>query len=326
MESLNKQQLILLALLVSFVTSIATGIVTVSLMEQAPPGVTQTINRVVEKTIERVVTAPSQPASVITTKETLVVKADEAVIEAIEKNASHLVRIKELVGEGENKEEGFAGIGLLSSADGLIVSDFGVVFQKEDESGGLIPETYVGVFSDGARLPLSVVRLDKEAGLVAFRPAPRPEEKEAKKDNKKEKEAASAFTSATFGSAEPKLGQAVVAIGGVEGNAVFTGIISHVERASAPSQATTATGTPPTTATTTPVISLVAIRTDLERGEIVRGSVLLNLGAEVIGISAGGASREAGTFVPAQKISKFLDGIGAAEEEKKKTEAGVAAP
>ena len=38
MEHLNKQQLILLTLLISFVTSIATGIVTVSLMDQAPQG------------------------------------------------------------------------------------------------------------------------------------------------------------------------------------------------------------------------------------------------------------------------------------------------
>ena len=52
MEHLTKHQLILLALLVSFVTSLATGIFTVSLMSQVPKGVTQTINQVVEKTIQ----------------------------------------------------------------------------------------------------------------------------------------------------------------------------------------------------------------------------------------------------------------------------------
>ncbi len=53
-EDLNKNQIILLTLLVSFVTSIATGIVTVTLIDQAPAPVAQTINQIVERTIERV--------------------------------------------------------------------------------------------------------------------------------------------------------------------------------------------------------------------------------------------------------------------------------
>src|SRR6185295_1104483 len=59
-EKLTKSQIVLLTLLVSFVTSIATGIVTVSLMDQAPPAIAQTVNRVIEHTIETVV-ASSTP-------------------------------------------------------------------------------------------------------------------------------------------------------------------------------------------------------------------------------------------------------------------------
>ena len=55
MKELNKSQLILLALLISFVTSIATGIAAVTLMQQAPASITTPINKIVKQTVEKIV-------------------------------------------------------------------------------------------------------------------------------------------------------------------------------------------------------------------------------------------------------------------------------
>jgi hypothetical protein len=62
-EDLSKTQLLLLTVLVNFVVSIATGILTVSLLDQAPANVSQTVNRIVDHTVETI----STPIQVATT-------------------------------------------------------------------------------------------------------------------------------------------------------------------------------------------------------------------------------------------------------------------
>lgn len=54
LEELTKTQLILLVLLLCFVSSIATSIITTGLLAEAPLQTTQTINRIVQSTIEKV--------------------------------------------------------------------------------------------------------------------------------------------------------------------------------------------------------------------------------------------------------------------------------
>ncbi|MEK7208499.1 MAG: trypsin-like peptidase domain-containing protein [Patescibacteria group bacterium] len=285
MESLNKQQLILLALLVSFVTSIATGIVTVSLMEQAPPAMTQTINRVVEKTIERVVMEPAKQSAAVVTKETIVVKADDAVIEAIEKNHKSVVRVKEVTSIEGVRRENFAGLALILTKEGHLAADLSVAYRRSDEAGNAVAESYIGVFPDGKVFPLNIVYSDQASGLMVFQPFLQDREKGAYK-----------FTPPSFSAASLKLGQAVIAIGGEETNAVSTGIIANlVERQ--------AEGTVPGEK------ALLAIRTDIRSSELVLGGVLLNLFGEVIGQNAGKGLTSRSSFLPIGAVLALLEKV-----------------
>ncbi len=121
--NLNTQQIILLCLLVSFVTSIATGITVVSLMQQAPEPVTQTINRVIEKTVETVAQNPVDDIKKIisnNTKEvvTVVVNQEDQSINAVSKNQDSVARIVL-----NNRNEDFITVGIVYTQSGDIIVD-----------------------------------------------------------------------------------------------------------------------------------------------------------------------------------------------------------
>ncbi|MDP3962752.1 MAG: hypothetical protein Q8Q03_02725 [bacterium] len=147
MEHLSKQQIILLTLLVSFVTSIATGIVTVSLMDQDPIGVTQTINRVVERTIERV----SDPSG--DNKTAAVINIEDATASAVEKVSKSTVRIKEQSGG----MDAVTGLGLIVSKDGVIVTDKASIAPLNNP---------VAVFHDGQQFPIHVIQSQIDGDVV----------------------------------------------------------------------------------------------------------------------------------------------------------------
>lgn len=159
-EQLNKSQIVLLTLLVSFVTSIATGIVTVSLMEQAPPAIAQTVNRVIERTVETVTpsTASGQTAATVVTQEkTIVVKETDLISQAVQKISPSIVRIY------NNSEENpaFLGIGVVLDTKGSVVSD------SETLSGS----DYTAALPDGSRVRMFVNARDKASGFAFLQPA-----------------------------------------------------------------------------------------------------------------------------------------------------------
>src|SRR3989344_4839159 len=126
-EHLTKHQIVLLAFLVGFVTSIATGIVTVSLMDQAPPSITRTINQIVERTVEKVVPAAvpasqgaAAAAETITKETTVVVKNDDLVAQSIANVQKGIVRIVSL-----NDRTVLVARGIAIDAKGVILSDRG---------------------------------------------------------------------------------------------------------------------------------------------------------------------------------------------------------
>ncbi|MDE1975420.1 MAG: hypothetical protein KGI49_02850 [Patescibacteria group bacterium] len=150
MSDLSKQQLILLALLVSFVTSLSTGIVTVSLMQQAPANVTRTVSQVIEKTIQQVV---PQSASV---SDATGSSSAETVSSAVKTVSQSLVRI-------EDGSSGAAiGDGLIVTANGAIVTDKSVIAQAT---------SYAAILSDGTKIPVIVTLTQNDGQIVFLQPA-----------------------------------------------------------------------------------------------------------------------------------------------------------
>jgi S1-C subfamily serine protease len=149
MEHLSKQQLILLALLVSFVTSLSTGIFTVSLMSQAPQGVMQTINQVVEKTIEKAVT-PNGTASVAGSSSDSAEKSASNAISIVSKS---LVKIAD-----SDNNNNILGIGLILTKKGIVMTDKAVI----------APATHYNIIlADGSVLPVNA-SISQTSGDVVF--------------------------------------------------------------------------------------------------------------------------------------------------------------
>lgn len=127
-KELNKSQLILLAVLLSFVTSIATGITTVTLMQQAPVSVTAPINRVVQQTVDKIEQVEGK-----TVTQTVVVKEEDLVVDAIAKNQTAVFTITKEITDPATllTSEISAGRGFAVSTDGTIVADATLAPDKE---------------------------------------------------------------------------------------------------------------------------------------------------------------------------------------------------
>lgn len=203
-EKLNKSQIILLTLLVSFVTSIATGIITVSLMDQAPPAIAQTVNRVVERTVEKVMPA-AQTAAVGETK-TIVIKESDLIAQAIDQMRPSIVS---LYSSDAADTRVFLGLGLVLTKSGNIVIDSKMLGDATDAEV---------VQSGGQHIKVSVTRIDADNGFTYLLAAT------STADGKP-----SLWTPASLSSGKLSLGQTVFTVSGKTGSHVADGILSSLD-------------------------------------------------------------------------------------------------
>ncbi len=200
LEKLDKSQLVLLTLFVSFMTSIATGIVTVSLMEQAPPTITETVNRVVERTVERVV--PGQVASAAQPiVRTVVVKESELISKAVESVAPSVVRVY----SGSDGSSEFLGLGIVLDSTGGIAVDSAALTDLK----GLVVE-----LSGSMRVAATVSGTNQSSGVTFLAAAT------------STKDGPIPWHAAQLGSARPVLGQTVVLISGRSSARVAQGLVT----------------------------------------------------------------------------------------------------
>ena len=179
-------------------TSITTGIVTVSLMDKASPSVTRTINQIVERTVQTVL--PASPGATNTVK-TVVVKNDDLAAQSILKVQKSIIRIVSR-GGGE-----LVARGILTDAKGTAVTDRGAL----DYSGA---EAFDALLPSGARVPLTIrnpratstlVTLDVDLGTSTN------------------------LVSATLANAGTlQLGQSVIRMGGMGTDSVGEGVVASL--------------------------------------------------------------------------------------------------
>lgn len=277
MDELNNKQIVLLCMLVSFVISIGTGIITVAMLEEAPQTVTQTVNRVVERTIERVVTGtstPERPQQITTTKEvTIYAKEDDYVVTAVEKNQPRMVRIFAF---GSATGTVPVATGFVVSRDGLVVADSVSVFGSEG-----VKEKYVAEVG-GKQYAATVVDIDESLAspLIFLRITP-------EKEN-------TTFDAVAFGKTpDPKLGQSVVVLGGASATEVFRATVSKFHLSDG-------NGT-----TTPPVLS--AIDTLPKLPDDNGGSLVMNLDAQAVGIVVWSESLGRLVIYPASRILDLVN-------------------
>ena len=277
MEHLTKAQIVLLTLFVSFVASMATGIVVVTLMQQSPEPVSSTITRVVEHTIEKIT-----PTIVNTTNtKTVVIKDEDLVVSAIDRNLKSTVAFKASIGDGGVLS---AGVGTIVSSDGLVITD------RWNLGLGKLYTTINGV-----QYSLDVISNSEENILGLGRLVP------------VSATTTPAFPAVSFISSASaiKIGQTTIVLGGRDGKTVSTGIIMGLD---------THTVTDKETKVETIVLDNIGVSTRF--ASVSNGAPIINLNGEVVGFMSINESAGSQSGVPFTEAQELINSIVKTSEEK----------
>jgi hypothetical protein len=269
MEELNKSQIVLLTIFVTFITSIATGIVTVTLLSQAPVGVTKVIDHVVEKTIEKVVPSVISGRVAMVEKEKVkVISSEDLLIAAIARNQGSLWAIRGVPeGSLDATDQTFYGLGFVLTKDGVLVSDI---------SAGIVGVSYHANDASGRTVALSLIKTDPKHSLSFFRMTASDKEKID-------------FVPVSLGDVNTlKIGQTIIALGGRDKSVVSVGIISSLDQSKI--------------ASTTSQVNTIYSTTDLK--PLYVGSVLLNNEGEIVGMYR--YMGEFGNYFPIPNVGNLL--------------------
>ncbi len=313
LEELTKSQVVLLTLLVSFVTSIATGIVTVSLAEQGVSPVTNTVNRIVERTKEVVVKVESPEDPQVVTKE-VVIREGDLVAKAIEQNKNVSIAIyKSVTAEVSatentetiaNDEETERGVDTDTPApETQVATPTKAIGDGDTQSQGTdLPATETklvfvarGIFVGDGLIATDASMLDKDQTEYIIITN---DERHLPATVKLESNgiailSASANITPEFADADSlEHGQVVIVLSGTDRMRVVKTIIAEI---------------------LTQAGEVVAV--DTNASNISPGSALINLDGEVVGISTG-VSRESGKawFTTVNQIKTILNQLDSAQE------------
>lgn len=299
MNDMTKHQLVLLVLLVSFVTALVTGIVAVTLVNQSPQPITQTIQRVVEKTISSL----PEPLKKDEKKELEAsALARDVLIEDIARRVSPAVvsvvaskdipvieqyfinpfpgddffgdvRIPQFRQRGTEKRQISSGSGFFVSPDGFLLTNKHVVEDVDAE--------YSIIMNDGRKLKARVLDRDPLNDMAVLR---------AEGSN---------FPTVPLGDSDSaKVGHTVIAIGNALGefqNTVSVGVVSGLKR--------TITASGPKSG---PEELAEVMQTDAAINPGNSGGPVLNLRGEAIGLSVAMAAgaENIGFALPINSLKK----------------------